>query len=316
MKTQKTKTPKYVEAIVILFTMLLVLVGGIAIGSIYTRHQIEAELRVQEVTYISNETTTLAAPERKEARLKLMNGETSELYLPLEPLPIIYVPPVQTLSATDDPEPQLPEEEKVVVVEEEVEPQLPIEDIPPSPQEVALESLGNDTIETDLGTLTRYELPSYYYPKLNFWKFQAWMPYTVITNKSSAAYKVVHSDLAYVDEYGMLRSKTSEDQFTIDGKDDFVIALGTYYKPKGTCGDRWLIVTSTGSYTAITGDEKADIHTDKHNMVTYDGDMCTGVIEFLIDYKKLNKDMKLHGTVTMGPIEELQGEILYMYRIS
>ena len=52
---------------------------------------------------------------------------------------------------------------------------------------------------------------------------------------------------------------TTADQFTIDGQDDYMIALGTFYKEKGTAGNRYLIETTTGAYTAITGSEKADM---------------------------------------------------------
>ena len=48
--------------------------------------------------------------------------------------------------------------------------------------------------------------------------------------------------VAWTDEYGLRRYKVSEDQFTINGKDDYVIALGTYYKEKGTAGSRYIIV--------------------------------------------------------------------------
>lgn len=192
----------------------------------------------------------------------------------------------------------------------------PAPDPIPDPQEIVQQCLGDANIETSAAHLTLYDLPSKYYPGLDFSSFQAWMPYTVITDKSSAAYKVISDERMYIDENGMCRFRTTEDQFTIDGKDDFVIALGTYYKPKGTCGDRWLIVTSTGMYTAITGDEKDDNHTDSMHMFTETSNGgCAGIIEWLVDKPSLNRDIKYHGTVTRGPIEELQGEILYIYRI-
>lgn len=205
---------------------------------------------------------------------------------------------------------EVTESEVTEMVEEEVIPEL-------SPQDIMTNALGADLIETDLGNLTRYELPTIYYPGIDFSSFQPWMSYKVITNPGSAAYKVVTDERLYVDEYGLCRFETDpETQFTIDGKDDYVIALGTYYKEKGTCGSRYLIVTSTGAYTAITGDEKSDAHTDEHHMFSLHSDgSCAGIIEWLVDTPQLESMMKRMGSVTYGPVEELHGEILYIYRI-
>lgn len=183
-------------------------------------------------------------------------------------------------------------------------------------QEIVEMSLGDSVIETELGTLKKYSLPTVFYPGLDFSSFQGYMSWRMITDPSSEAYKVISDDRMYIDKNGMCRFQTSEDQFTIDGQDDYVIALGTYYKEKGTCGSRWLVVTTTGAYTAITGDEKDNADTDVHNMFVFRKDgSSTGIVEWIVDYDLLNEDIALHGTVTRGPIEAAQGEILYMYRI-
>ena len=183
-------------------------------------------------------------------------------------------------------------------------------------EEIVEMCMGDNIISTDLGTLKRYDLPDVFYPDLDFSSFQAYMSWRMITDPSTEAYKVISDDRMYVDENGMCRFKTTDDQFTIDGQDDYVIALGTYYKEKGTCGSRWLVVTSTGSYTAITGDEKANCDTDVHNMLVFRKDgTSTGIIEWIVDYDLLHEDIALHGTVTRGPVEAARGEILYMYRI-
>lgn len=179
------------------------------------------------------------------------------------------------------------------------------------------ESLGNPTIEIDGSVLTRYDLPDKYYPGIDFSSFQPYMGYKCITNKSSPAYKVTRSEMAYNDEYGMRRYRTTPDQFTIDGQDDYVIALGTFYKEKGTAGSRYLIVTSTGMYTAIAGDEKSDAHTDaRHMFSTHQDGSCAGIIEWIVDQENLESTMKRAGTITAGPIEPLKGEILHIYGIN
>lgn len=194
-------------------------------------------------------------------------------------------------------------------------------DDPPVVEEIDVvsiitENIGSDTIDLNDVSLKRYDLPDVYYPGLDFSSFQPYMGYDKVTNKKSPAYAITHSELAYTDENGIRRYKTTEDQFTIEGKDDYIIALGTFYKEKGTAGGRYLIVTSTGMYTAITGDEKADIHTDSRNMFSLHADgSFAGIIEWIVDTKNLDRAIKRAGSITAGPDEVLQGEILYIYGI-
>lgn len=196
----------------------------------------------------------------------------------------------------------------------------PVDDPPPVEIDTATvltTSLGNPSIEVDGTILTRYDLPDKYYPGIDFSSFQPYMGYKCITNKSSPAYKVTRSEYAYNDEYGMRRYQTTDDQFTIDGQDDYVIALGTFYKEKGTAGSRYLIVTTTGMYTAIAGDEKSDSHTDSRHMFSLHQDgSCAGIIEWIVDQENLERTMKRAGTITAGPIVPLQGEILHIYGIN
>lgn len=178
------------------------------------------------------------------------------------------------------------------------------------------DQIGNKTIEINDHILVQHDLPSKYYPGLDYSSFQPYMGYDKITNKSAPAYHIVNSDLCYTDEFGLRRYKTNDSQFTIDGADDYVIALGTFYKDKGLVGNRYLIVTSTGMYTAITGDEKADEHTDKMHMFSmHNNGTKAGIIEWIVDQPKLDPDIKRAGTVTFGGPEVLAGEILHIYEI-
>lgn len=177
--------------------------------------------------------------------------------------------------------------------------------------------IGQDIIDFNGSTLVRYDLPDVYYPGLDYSSFQPYMPYTAITNKATQAYKVVRSDNCYTDEYGLRRYRTDDSQFTINGQDDYIIALGTFYKEKGTAGSRYLIVTTTGMYTAITGDEKADQHTDARGMFSmHCGNTKAGLIEWIVDKSALNSTIKRMGTVTAGGPEAVRGEILHIYRIN
>jgi hypothetical protein len=190
-----------------------------------------------------------------------------------------------------------------------------------SPNEVSAKAiiescLGNDTIEVEGSVLERYDLPSLYYPSLDYSSFQPYMDYRTITSTGSASYSISHSVNAYTDEVGLRRYEISEGQINIDGKDDYIIALGTFYKERGTAGSRYLIVTSTGMYTAIAGDEKSDVNTDIMNMCSSHGNGKAGLIEWIVDANRLDKNITLHGTITAGPVEELTGEILYIYKIN
>ena len=177
-------------------------------------------------------------------------------------------------------------------------------------------NLGESVIMIDSHKLFRHDLPDIYYTNIDYSSFQPYMGYKMITNKSAPAYEIVNSNNSYTDELGFRRYKTNDSQFTINGADDYIIALGTFYKDKGLVGNRYLIVTSTGMYTAITGDEKSDAHTDSYNMFTlHDNGTKAGIIEWIVDTEKLEPDIKQAGTITAGSYEVLQGEILHIYEI-
>lgn len=175
--------------------------------------------------------------------------------------------------------------------------------------------LGNSVINIKDYELYKQNLPNLYYPGLDYSSFQPFMDYKLIKNKSSQSYKISYANEAYTDENGFRRYKTDEDDFTIDGNDDYIVALGTFYKEKGTAGGRYLIVTSTGMYTVIAGDEKSDDDTDAMNMFTIHSDGKAGLIEWVVDADKLNREIKNKGTVTAGPVKEMQGKIEGIYKI-
>lgn len=195
----------------------------------------------------------------------------------------------------------------------------PVEVFEDIPEELTIEEcIGQENFTIGTSSFTSLDLPSEYYGDIDFSSFQPYEDYSVITDKTSAAYSITRSDRAYNDEHGLRRYTVEEDQFSINGKDDYVVALGTFYKPKGTCGQRYLIVTTTGYYTAIAGDEKSDLHTDDMHMFTlHSNGKVAGIIEWLVDTDTLNTSMKRSGNIatSAGPIEELKGDILYIYLI-
>ena len=161
------------------------------------------------------------------------------------------------------------------------------------------------------------DLPSIYYPNIDFSTFQPGEPYQMITNKNSPAYQISHSENAYTDENGIRRYVVSENEFKVDNKDDYIVGMGTFYKTKGEAGERFLIETTTGRFTVRIGDEKADEHTDKYNMFTLHGKDLNkaGIIEFIYDENSLHRDILAAGTFFNGPDKTLSGEIVGIYKI-
>jgi len=213
----------------------------------------------------------------------------------------------QVMSTAESEEPVV--EEVLEPVEEITEPELEL---------TVEECIGQAEFTIGDASFVSLDLPDVYYPGMDFSSFQPYEDYSCITNRSSAAYSITRSDRAYNDENGLRRYSISDGQFSVEGRDDYVIALGTFYKPKGTCGQRYLVVTSTGYYTAIAGDEKSDLHTDDMHMFTMHGDGTAGIIEWLVDTDTLNTSMRRSGNIatSKGPVEELKGEILYIYLIN
>lgn len=175
-------------------------------------------------------------------------------------------------------------------------------------------SLGDSIITLSKYTLTNFDLPNSKYPGMDFSSFQPYMDYSLVTNKSTQAYKVCHSENAYTDKNGLRRMRVPEGEFKIDGHDDYIVALGTFYKEKGTAGQRYLVVTTTGMFTIVAGDEKSDNDTDTYNMVTTHA-KSSSMIEWIVDTRVLDETVKTSGDVTESSVPSIKGDILYIYRI-
>lgn len=112
--------------------------------------------------------------------------------------------------------------------------------------------------------------------------FKSYMPYTAITNTSSAQYKLQQ------------RATTDADGIRcIDSKP--MVAVGTGWGVK--VGDTVLIVCENGNnFEAVIGDIKADAHTKSDNKTTAaNGCRC----EFIVDMNGLNTTVKTGGNVAV-----------------
>lgn len=125
---------------------------------------------------------------------------------------------------------------------------------------------------------------------------KSYMDYTAITSTSSKQYKL-QSTYAYTGNYGIRQ---------INGR--YCVAIGSYFTKKvGTYLDLYL--ENGEIIPCILADCKADIHTDKRNIITeHDGSLA----EFIIDKNSLKKEIKLHGDVSKAcpewdsPIEKIR----------
>lgn len=120
--------------------------------------------------------------------------------------------------------------------------------------------------------------------------FKSYMDYRCITNTSSDQYKLQQK--CYTDDNGLR---------VYDGY--YAVALGTYYS--STIGDKFHITLDTGEeFDVIVGDVKADCDTDKTNRyVPVNGN----IIEFIVDTKKLPKDVRFMGTISA--LDDFEGSV-------
>jgi hypothetical protein len=315
MKNRKTRTKRKVDLILLICQIILMTIGLILVLSpkygnvIAVSGNNPQDTDVVEMTEIIDPITETESPQTEvETETQYVESEITEITE-------ITEADISEIDISDDTINEAEIMPRIVESNDEDDSDNTYE---LKRRSVTLEDcLGNDIIKINGVKLKRYNLPDAYYTGIDFSTFQPYMDYRYVSNPDSASYSVVYSSKAYIDEYGLRRLTTSDSQFTINGQDDYMVGLGTYYKPKGVAGLRYLIVTSTGMYTCVTGDEKDDRDTDSHNMFSTHGNNneYAGIIEWIVDTKSLNRSIKRAGTVTAGPITELQGEIKYIYMI-
>lgn len=129
--------------------------------------------------------------------------------------------------------------------------------------------------------------------------FKSYMDYRCITDTHSPQYKLQND--CWTDADGLRRYG-----------DDYVIAIGSYYADN--IGDRLDITLDSGEeFTAIVGDFKADIHTDKTNRFTRMENGNKNVIEFVVDTDALDSTARRMGDISYisgfdGNVESIVAE--------
>lgn len=134
--------------------------------------------------------------------------------------------------------------------------------------------------------------------------FKAYMDYRCITDKASKQYELQQK--AETDDLGLRKYG-----------DYYLIGLGTYYAD--SVGEKFRITLENDKvFYAMTGDIKADIHTDENNMYSpvYDSNgkfISANVVEFIVDTKAMDRKAKLSGSV--GTYENFSGNIVKIEKI-
>lgn len=154
--------------------------------------------------------------------------------------------------------------------------------------------VGPSVIFTDLGVPTDIDT-----------SFKTYMDWRTVTDKSSSQYKLVNT-YGWHDDDGFMRV-TSERDLGIT-QDYYMIALGSYYGT--TIGTKYRITTTEGNvFYGILSDCKADKHTNSTHQYARNKD----VVEFLVDTRYLNADVKHRGSADI--LKPLSGAIAKIERI-
>ena len=135
--------------------------------------------------------------------------------------------------------------------------------------------------------------------------FKTWMDWRCITDKTSDQYEYINQ-WGWCDEEGFMRAGYENDLEVTD--DYYMIALGSYYGT--TIGTKYRITTDLGNvFYGVLSDVKDDRHTNSTNQYAKNKD----IVEFLVDTRYLNKNVKRMGSANVHP--ELKGKVAKIERI-
>lgn len=150
-------------------------------------------------------------------------------------------------------------------------------------------------------------------PSISDTSFKGYMCTHTITSKSSYQYKFLWSGNYdfHTDEYGILMYN-----------DYYVVAMGSYYTDYKV-GSTFRITLDSGTvFDVITGDEKADIHTDSLNMYRPKGNGRGEIVEFVIACGKEGSKCNQYTTMnsynrTLGDLSSLgfKGDVIKVEKL-
>lgn len=146
---------------------------------------------------------------------------------------------------------------------------------------------------------------------------KAYMDISSITDKTSSQW----SFLSKLDCIDIVENKDGEEILSINSRDGYVVddegyigvALGSYF---GDIGNRYLMELSSGNIIKVVKvEEKSDLHTDdKHFQHQNNG----GVVEFVIDSKKMEHNIADNGYVYSGNFNnnlDFKGNVTNIWKV-
>ena len=132
--------------------------------------------------------------------------------------------------------------------------------------------------------------------------FKAQESHTVFNLPNTLQYKLQYDGNAWTDEYGFRRY--GEEGY-------YMVAMGSYYTPK--CGEILRITLVTGyTFEVISGDVKADVHTDINNQKCL---VSNSLLEFIVDMNVLSTELKKMGDMSYTPNSLMKGKITKIERL-
>lgn len=133
--------------------------------------------------------------------------------------------------------------------------------------------------------------------------FKSFMDWRTITSSTSEQWQIQHSEHTWTDSDGFRRYG-----------DCYLVALGTYYS--SSCGDVFKITLDTGeTFLAMTGDIKADVHTDAKHQLRVVGN-TKNLVEFIVDSDVISASCWKTGDMSYAGNSHMAGNIAAIEKIS
>ena len=113
--------------------------------------------------------------------------------------------------------------------------------------------------------------------------FKAYMDYRTLNSVGSEQLRL--QEMAWTDTEGFRRM----------GANRYMVALGSYYTGD-RCGKLFIVEFEDGTkIKCITGDVKADVHTDESNRYTLVSDDIGCIVEFIVDVNEISDEILKSG---------------------
>ena len=133
--------------------------------------------------------------------------------------------------------------------------------------------------------------------------FKSFMDWRTITSPTSEQWKIQHSEHTWTDSDGFRRYG-----------DCYLVALGTYYS--SSCGDVFEITLDNGeAFQAMTGDIKADVHTDAKHQLRVVGN-TKNLVEFIVDSDVISAACWKTGDMSYAGNRYMAGNIVAIEKMS